>query len=251
MTAGSRYGVHSPFVYEFATQVLPHQESEVGDRIEPLRQEALHSETVLRIRDWGAGYSGKHEPVVHKQIREVARSSSRKRRSGEFLYRLCKWLQPEFGLELGGNLGFSTAYQVSGIEKGHFTSIEGSASLAAEASKLWRKLGLEIDSLVGEFDQELAPLLDKGASLDYVLLDGNHSYEATLSYFNRLFPLLRPNGVIVVDDIHWSEGMQQAWQEIRKREDVSLSIDLYFMGLCFFRPHQAKENFRFRYWGMP
>jgi len=251
LTAESRYSVHSPFVYRFVTEVLPHAKSSIGREIETLRQDALHDEEVMEIQDWGAGYSGRHQSVIWKQVREVAQSSARKPISGEFLHRLVKWLQPQVALELGSNLGFSTAYQAAGMEGGQFISIEGAESLARKATLLWSKLDLEVNLLQGEFSSVLPKLLQEQQAFDYVLIDGNHQYGATLAYFDLLFPKLRPNGVLIIDDIHWSKGMQKAWKEIQARKEVSLTIDLCFMGLCFFRPHQAKENFRFRYWGMP
>ena len=37
--------------------------------------------------------------------------------------------------------------------------------------------------------------------------------------------------------------MQEAWEEIKKHPQVSVTVDLFFWGLVFFRKEQEKENF--------
>jgi hypothetical protein len=36
----------------------------------------------------------------------------------------------------------------------------------------------------------------------------------------------------VFDDVSWSRGMAKAWERIRSDERVSLSVDLFQIGLC-------------------
>jgi len=52
---------------------------------------------------------------------------------------------------------------------------------------------------------------------------------------------------IIFDDIYWSEGMQQAWTEICARPEVTLSLDLFHMGVVFFNPGLTKEHYYIRY----
>lgn len=247
LKAQTRYGVHSPFVYEFVTQVLPHKPSAVGKRIEALRKQLAQSTDSVEIRDFGAGYGGEQRPLVQKKVRDVIRSSARKRRNGELLHRICAHYQPGSCLELGTNLGFSTLYQASACPRGHFTSLEGAPALAEIAGRHFDEFGLEIDLRVGEFGDSLEKLLSEGLRFDYVLLDGNHRREATVDYFELLEQRMNPGGILIVDDINWSEGMREAWKIIQQKESVSVSIDLFWMGICILHRPQAKEAFRFRF----
>ena len=52
---------------------------------------------------------------------------------------------------------------------------------------------------------------------------------------------------MIFDDIYWSSGMKEAWNEIKAHSDVTVTIDLFWIGLVFVRKGQAKENFRIRY----
>lgn len=79
-----------------------------------------------------------------------------------------------------------------------------------------------------------------------VYFDGNHQKEATLIYFGMLLPLAHNDSVFIFDDIHWSKGMEEAWEEIKAHPRVRVTIDSFFWGIVFFRQEQEKEHFTIR-----
>lgn len=249
--ARSRFGVHSPFVYDFVTQVLPHRKSEAGQKIESLRQELLADRsTVIRFPDLGAGYGGKAKPNLEKTLAQVARSSARGRREGELLHRICQRYQPKVCLELGTNLGFSTMYQASALPESQFVTVEGARELQNLAIENVGEVGLQmrIATETGEFGEVLKRLLEsQDLRPDYVLMDGNHRYEPTMAYFNQLLPYMPDQSMVIVDDINWSAEMRQAWKEIVAHPEVTVSIDLFFMGIVFIRRPQKKQHFNLRF----
>ena len=87
-----------------------------------------------------------------------------------------------------------------------------------------------------------------GGPLDLVFFDGNHRYEPTIRYYRQLLPAVHEHTVLIFDDIHWSKEMEQAWDKIIKDPAVMLSIDLFFIGLVFFRKEQkVKQHFTIRF----
>ncbi|MBK6643902.1 MAG: class I SAM-dependent methyltransferase [Bacteroidetes bacterium] len=68
---------------------------------------------------------------------------------------------------------------------------------------------------------------------DFIFIDGNHTYEATMRYFNWILPKVRAKTMIIFDDINWSAGMQQAWLEIQQHPKVTQSLDFYLWELLF------------------
>jgi predicted O-methyltransferase YrrM len=250
--AKTKHGVHSPFVYDFVTQVLPHRPTEMGSRIEKMRKRSLASKQILEIEDFGAGYGGQARPVISKTMRQVVRSSARRRREGELLGRLVRHYAPRQLLELGTNLGFSTMYLAgnSGIGS-QLISIEGSKQLSKVAALNLAELGLVADLRIGEFSAVLQTEIDWASfKPNFVLLDGNHREQATLDYFEFLLPRLGAEAMIVLDDIYWSEGMTKAWNAIVAAPRVTVSIDLYGLGICFMDRPQAKEHFRIKTWAL-
>jgi hypothetical protein len=56
------------------------------------------------------------------------------------------------------------------------------------------------------------------------------------------------NSVLIFDDIYWTADMTKAWEEIKTHPAVTLSIDLYKVGLIFFRKeNKQKEHFCLKY----
>ena len=72
--------------------------------------------------------------------------------------------------------------------------------------------------------------------LDLFFLDGDHRHQPTLDYVSALMPLRSESAVFVVADIHWSEGMERAWEELKTWPEVTASVDTYHFGLLFFQP---------------
>jgi hypothetical protein len=52
-----------------------------------------------------------------------------------------------------------------------------------------------------------------------------------------------PNSVLVLDDIHWSTEMENAWKKIKQHKRVTLAIDIFDAGLVFFRPLLSKQHY--------
>ena len=79
-----------------------------------------------------------------------------------------------------------------------------------------------------------------------VYVDANHTYEATKRYVDYLLPRVTQKGIIVLDDIHYSEGMEQAWAELKADPRVTTTMDLYHCGILFVDPHYLKRHYRIR-----
>ncbi|PJC61367.1 MAG: SAM-dependent methyltransferase, partial [Flavobacteriales bacterium CG_4_9_14_0_2_um_filter_32_27] len=80
-----------------------------------------------------------------------------------------------------------------------------------------------------------------------VFFDGNHTKNATLTYFNWCLEKANEQSVFVFDDIYWSEEMKCAWKEIKAHPKVTTTIDLFFLGIIFFNPDLSKEDFVLRF----
>ncbi len=250
--AKTKHGVHSPFVYEFVTKVLPHRRSASAQAIAALRANCSRSSEVLEIEDFGAGYGGSAKPIISKTLNQVTQSSARSGREGALLSRICQRYQPSQVLELGTNLGFSAMYLLSGLnDESQLITIEGSKQLSKFAETHFQKMGYSAQQIVGEFGAVLREQIDWDRfQPQLVLLDGNHRKQATLDYFAFLLPRLSLGAILILDDIYWSREMTEAWLEICAHPRVSVSIDLFAMGICFLDRPQAKEHFciRFRAW---
>ena len=234
----------APFVKSLVKQVLPHRSSDAGKQIARIHAYLKQDLSVLTYEDLGAGQANRGEGTATRVVADLARISSRGRKDGVFLHRLCGFLAPKTCLELGTHLGISTLYQASAVPQSRFVSIEGAAPVAAVAKQTLGKFSpaLHIDLRIGDFDQVLDALWQEGFSPDYVLVDGNHRYEPTIRYAKALISHMPSGSCILFDDIYWSEEMKRAWEDIIRWPEVSLSIDLYHLGLIFIHQDAPKAH---------
>ncbi|RUA24360.1 MAG: SAM-dependent methyltransferase, partial [Bacteroidetes bacterium] len=116
------------------------------------------------------------------------------------------------------------------------------------AKQQFNKLNAKnIELIVGNFDDQLQPLLEKTDTVDLIFIDGNHTQEATLRYFELTLNYCHDKTMFIFDDIYWSEGMKQAWSTIKNHPKVSLSMDFFFLGVVSVNPDFSKEEFLIRY----
>lgn len=54
------------------------------------------------------------------------------------------------------------------------------------------------------------------------------------------------NTMVLCDNIHGNKNNTSLWENIKKIEEVTVTIDLFYCGAVFFRKEQAKEHFKIR-----
>lgn len=52
--------------------------------------------------------------------------------------------------------------------------------------------------------------------------------------------------IILIDNIHKNKDASNSWQILKQQEKVTVSIDMLYCGLLFFRREQVKEHFKIR-----
>jgi len=249
LSARSRFKVHSPFVYKFYSEViLDKHPRPVYSRIEKQRKSLLRQRSLLETTDFGTG-AGKNEYKIRfRQVGHVTRHSSICPKFGKLIHRLVEYNKPDDVLEIGTAMGISSLYIATAAPNSNIISMEGCAMIAEKARENFNNFGINnIDLAMGNFDLLLEKTLTRFDKLDFVLIDGNHRREPTLGYFRQILPKLHAGSMVVIDDISWSKGMMQAWEEIRKNEKVTITIDLFNLGIVLFKEDIAKEDFVLRF----
>ncbi|MEO8116893.1 MAG: class I SAM-dependent methyltransferase [Bacteroidota bacterium] len=232
---GKGHGVHPPFVYDFIRHVLNSKEQPAYfSEIEFVRKALRDNDEIITIEDFGAGsriFSG-----LERKISGIARTSLKPAKYSRLLHNIVAYYQPKTSIELGTSLGITTAYLAKANPSGKVITLEGSGAIAAIAKNNFEKLSIEnIEIVHGNFNETLPQVLLKNRVIDFAFIDGNHSKEPTLDYFHALLPHICNDSILVFDDIHWSEEMEAAWAEIQASQQVRLSVDLFFVGIVFFK----------------
>jgi predicted O-methyltransferase YrrM len=221
-------------------------------RLEIERKNMLKDDQVINVTDLGAGsYSGNK---MQRSIKDIASTALSDTNQCRILFQLINYFRCNNTLELGTSLGISSAYMAWANLQGHVTTMEGDPHIAMYAQKLHSDLELKnISHLVGPFDDLLTlPAVKK--SYDFVFIDGNHRYDATMRYFQLIMEFLPKDFcILIIDDIYWSKEMTMAWEEIKIDSRIHLTVDLFDFGICIINPNLSKEdityiNFRYKPW---
>lgn len=245
--AKSRHGTHSPFVYQLADEVIyDFNNNSDYNNIEQQRKKLFNDDSVIMVTDLGAGsHLNKNRA---KKVSQIAKNALKSPKLAQLIYRLAKNVKPKSAIELGTCLGTTTAYLSKACANAEIITIEGCPETAAVARKNFQELNLNnIELNVGNFDLILPDIIAKQSTLDFVYIDGNHRKDATLNYFKWCLPKVNENSLLIFDDIYWSEGMKDAWTEIKSHPDVTITIDLFWIGLVYFKKGQAKEHFKLKF----
>lgn len=243
LTAYTEHDVHSPFVYRFYMELIVNKSSYKDfEALDGIRKQLLEDETLIEVTDLGAGSRKLH--ATSRSVSNIARHGIARKKQAEFLYRLVRYFAPETIIELGTSLGLTSLYLAKASATTLYT-IEGCPGLAAFSQKRFRESNTNnIISLRGNFNDILPELLSSPGRKDLIYIDGNHSYEPTLKYFEMCLENKHPGTILIFDDIYWSEGMEKAWKEISSHPEVRLSMDFFQFGIVFFRTEQKnKEHF--------
>ncbi|MGB0882179.1 MAG: O-methyltransferase [Vicingaceae bacterium] len=245
--SGNEHSIHSPYLFEFYNNVICDESPfYVYDDIESIRAKLLLTEMEISIEDHGAGSNVNSSK--NRKIKDIAKHTLKAPKYGQLLFRLVNHFKPNTILELGSSLGISTMYLAAPSKKTKVVTVEGCPNTAKVAQINFDKIGFENIELVNDnFDNYLPKHLKKVAELDFVFFDGNHQKEATLNYFNWCLEKTTDKTIFVFDDIHWSSGMTEAWEVIKKHPKVTSTIDLFFVGIVFFNKDLSKEDFTLKF----
>lgn len=244
LTSYTEHDLHSPFMYNFYMELIKN-ENPFSDfeELNTLRKQLQSNTTTIEITDFGAG--SKKLNSNKRQINQITKYGIAQKKQAEFLYRLLNKFVPKTIVELGTSLGLTSLYLSKALPKSNIYTIEGCPNLFKFSKELFKTEGVKnITSINGNFNVEFPKLLSNIDTLDFLYIDGNHAYEPTINYFNLALEKILPNSIFVFDDIYWSDDMQKAWKEIYAHKDVTLSLDLFYFGIVFFKTeNKEKEHF--------
>jgi len=194
------------------------------------------------VTDLGAG---SRKIGSMRSAAKLLKTSSSKGIYGDVLYKLARYFQPSVILELGTSIGVGTVHLKKGCPAAHILTVEGCPNTLAKACAQFDQWGLSgVTTLNASFAEVLKH--PPFQLYDMVYLDGHHDGKATLEYLQILDAQTHDETLFILDDIRWSNGMWEAWQQLVQNPHYHVTVDLGRMGLIWKRPQQTKEHFAIR-----
>ena len=213
LTRKNEFHIHSPFVYGFATKVL-------NDKGSNTDYDLILS--ISRLLD-GKNYL-----------------TYRRRKQSRLLYRLVRYFEPDSVVSFGKLSALNTTSLALGDL---LTRVYLEESV--DFLDTMNSMGIINVNLIqpAEFDSEKFKQLNTG----FVFFSQNAFEDTTWDYLVDCLSHKTSESVFIFEGIHHNRDMEDAWERIIGNEDVSLTIDLYDIGLVFFKLGFEKQDFVLKY----
>ena len=245
LQSNNQHAVHSPFVYSFVTKCLYAQiPSFVSKQLQSNRNPILNSKAFIQMTDIGEG-SQRFE-TSRRKVSDIAKKAGMGWHQSKLMTKIVDYFNIKNTLELGTSVGLGSVAMATNQSQNQVDTVEACPNTAAFAKDYFKNKSLKNIHVFNTDFQSFLNQLSANKTYDLIYLDGHHQKEATLQYFTQLKRFIHEDSLIILDDIYWSQGMQEAWHAICHDQDVKVSIDLYFWGIVFFKPALSKQNFKIR-----
>ncbi|WP_339889149.1 class I SAM-dependent methyltransferase [uncultured Flavobacterium sp.] len=243
--SSNQHGVHSPFVYSLITKCFYDKKKYAEYSIlKQYRNTLLANKNFIEVTDFGAG--SRVFKSNKRQISQIAKTAGISSKRAKLLFKVVNYFQPTTILEIGTSLGLATSALSLGNKTAKIISLEGCPKTTNQCKLQFQKSNFNtenVEFITTKFEDYLSTYNLKPTTYNLIYFDGNHSKKATLEYFELLIPTITNETVWIFDDIHWSKGMEEAWEIIKNHPKVKVTIDTFQWGFVFFREEQEKEHF--------
>jgi predicted O-methyltransferase YrrM len=243
----SGHGIHSPFIFNLVTRVIRNKiDPVIVCSIEKVRKRMISDKRSLIMNDLGLG-SGYLKTNLRK-VSDIARNSPVPEKYGVLLSNMAAEFGGSLIIEFGTSLGISTMYMASACTGAAVCTMEGCPSLSRIAKENFEKEEIgNVEVFTGSFEETLPLIIKRNIKPGLVFIDGNHRKEPVIRYFSQISEISDSKTVIIIDDINYSREMSEAWSEIKRFENVSLTVDINRMGIVFFREGMNHNDYVIRY----
>lgn len=235
-----RHSLQSPFSYRVYQGLKEYLKKNIHGFpiLEQKRKTFLEDGSKIRVEDLGAG--SKRFSSEKRKIQDILKFSCSSQKYSLLYQYFCSLTPAQTVIELGSCLGLNTCY-LAEVTKGSLYSFEGAEGLVHLLEKnvdAYKNIRL----ITGDITETLPIFLQQRPMVDFAFIDANHTYRYTLRYYHEILDWIHPGSVIVIADIHWSIGMNKAWEEIIASDKVRLSMDFYECGVLFFKKGLEKNH---------
>ena len=209
----SKYNIHSPFVFDFVTKVLNDHGSN------------RDYDTIMRIG---------------RLLDKKKHISFAKRKRSRLLYRVIQHYEPDSVVSFGS----ITALNATALALGNLQT-KVYLEQSEDFLETLNAMGIINVRLIqpAEFDSEHFRRLNTG----FVFFGRDSFEDDTWDYLADCLNYKTADSVFIFEGIHHNRDIEDAWEEIKADEDVSVTFDLYSIGMVFFREGIEKQDFVLKY----
>lgn len=228
------HGTHSPFVYQFITEVLN------DDRHFYPFEEISFLFDDLRSDKRKINYNGQDTTIAKIADKLLSQKCN------QLLFRIVEFYKPSYILEVGSSLGITTAYLATPNQNNLLYSIDTNEHLALLAQQTLKQFNLDNVTILTADNYSLNTLANYERKYGLILF--NISPEDSLDIFTTLETLINEESIVVVTGINKNLNNKLSWEKIKEQRTITMSIELFEMGFLFFRKEiLKKQHFKVRF----
>jgi hypothetical protein len=204
---GKGHGIHSPFVFQFVTDVLN------DDRFF----------------------------YAFETIEQANNQQQRFKKYNQLLFKIVHYYQPKAVLCIDESITNTLQYlaQTNNNTQVFCYNINNSQQNIAEQNNL----AIAIDNVF--FYDDISSIAINQYDLVYINTNNEDDLQ---NYFQLLLPHLNAQSIVIINNIHAGKPLEAVWQNLQQHSFVTLSIDLFQLGLIFFRSeNKIPQHFTIRF----
>jgi predicted O-methyltransferase YrrM len=138
----------------------------------------------------------------------------------KLLLKIVGYFNPKNMLEIGASSGLKMVLLTNDIENSCVTTLIDATETLSESTQ--------------------------NKEFDCIYFHSNQNQQTILNHFNNCLKSIHNNSLFIFNDMYGNKEATAAWSSLKKHSKVSVSVDLFYFGIIFFRKEQAKEHFKIR-----
>lgn len=223
------HGVHSPYVFNLITGVIE-------ERRHYYCYAKLHRVRRTLRRDKSAVRYGNRETTVGSVLEKYCFSE----REDRLLFRLANHFKPRTILVAGSDFGLLPLYLTAYSRDTRCTVLEREPTVAAVARQVTGSHAEAVIEVTEKADAGYFDFIVRGKAVG----GKKASADELFGVFKSYLQYVKEESVMIIPQINESPAHKQAWRMICNHPEVTVSIDLYSLGMVMFYPKLHRRTYK-------
>lgn len=234
------FGVHSPFVFNLITKVIEERCPYYSFYdIELIRKQLLFKTDKITYPD-----RQQKNKIRCRTVGQIVEREAIQAKHGALLFRLANYFKAKHILQLGPSMGLSTLYLTSYASGLNCIALENMPEFASIARIAFEKAAHNpIDLRIGGYKEILPKALQDMEQIDLVFFNTLYEQQNNSWLFEECLKYIHNDTIFIFEGIKANRKMRNFWKEVCTHAEVTVTIDLYSMGIVFFNKRLHKRDY--------